>query len=384
MQTRARREGRGALQVVVRAMSVVVAATTALAVVSGCRGEMSELDRARRQAAKQSRSAEAHLALGRALLDAGLPNDAYVAFSRARELDPQGVEPAFELARTNLELRAADQGIAMAREALARDPKHVRAREVLGRLLLAKGDVEDAIRELERATREAPDFAEAHVSLASAHARAGDVQSALRVARRAAAAHPRSAEAHVVYADLLNRTDDKELAEKHYRAAIALDATQSGAMVRLAALLVGQGRDLQEARELAQKAEGLDPADGAAAATAAWALYKMGNTRDALQELYLCARAFPYNHRVWMLFHQALREQGMEEQAEAALRMAMQVAPRVPLTPEQRRRLRSELAEQSAEGGPVAVDIDALLGRGEPRDDEPAPATDTEGGPGPQ
>lgn len=382
MQTRAGREGGGASRVAVYAMWVGVVALAALLVAPGCRGEISELDRARRQAARQPRSAEAHLALGRALLDAGLANDAYVAFSRARALDPQGVEPAFELARTNFELRAADQGISMAKEALARNPKHARAREVLGRLLLAKGELGDAIRELEQAIADAPDLAEAHVSLAGAHARAGDTQAALRTARRAVAAHPRSPEAHVIYADLLSRTDQKDLAEKHYRAALGLDATQGAAMLRLAALLVGQGRDLQEARELAQTAEELDPSDGAAAATAAWALYKMGNTRDALQELHLCARAFPYNHRVWMLFHQGLKEQGLEEQAEMALQMAMQVAPRVPLTPEQQRRLRRELADQPAEGKPVAVDIDELLGRGARSDGEPGPSTDTQGGPG--
>ena len=366
-----------------------VAACLAVMMLAGCGRELSGLEKARRDVRKHPRSAEAYLGLGRALFEEKSYNDAYVAFSQARAIAPDDSEPAIETARTDLALGNAPHGIRMAKEAIKLNPKDARAHDILGQLLAVKRDTKPAIKEFKLAIKHDPTFPDAKIHLAYAYVQLKNDKAARETALKAVKAHPDEAAAHYAYGDILESAGQQDLAQKCYRTAIRLDQNHARAMLRLAALLVREDKDLQEARDLSQRAQKINPADGGPAATAAWALFKLGKRDAAIQELYICATSHPFNHKIWMLLSDALRAAGDEEGAAGALQMALQVAPRIPLTPQQRARLGKELASKRAAGKPIAVDVDKILGRkpkGEatepqrPPDDEASAPADTEAG----
>ena len=101
-----------------------------------------------------------------------------------------------------------------------------------------------------------------------------------------------------------------------------------------AEVLVRDGRDLEEAVELARQSGALDPAEGAPASLAAIALQKLERPEDALQTLHEAALNYPRNVRLWLMMATIYREQGDEERAARAAAIALQFAPRRRPVPE--------------------------------------------------
>jgi len=367
----------------------LVALIALIAAVTGCgKRELSPIGQALREVRNNPASGDAYIALGKAHVAAGNNNDAFVAFSTARELSPKDPVPACELARTGLELYDADRAIEMCRAALALKPDYPDCHVLLGRSYVMKKEPQAAIEHFERAVRYDPGHVDAQIDLVYAHAQSGNNQAALAAARRAVKANPKSARAHYTYAQVATNLRDSADAERELRKTIQLDPRHHAAMARLAMLLVDTEVNLGEARELARKAQEIDPSSGTAAATAAWALYKMGSEEEALQELLAASRSHPFNYKIWLMLSRALEDKGMKEDARRALAMAVRAAPRIPLTTQQRRLLAQKSTTSDSPGEPVRLDGGPATGEETPSSSpvpelpgSPAPATETQPSP---
>jgi tetratricopeptide (TPR) repeat protein len=90
--------------------------------------------------------------------------------------------------------------------------------------------------------------------------------------------------------DRVGRTDDTI---SEMRKVIALDANHVQALNYLAYTFSEQGKNLEEAEQLARKAMNLQPNDGFILDTLGWVLFKQGRTEDAIQYLESAFRAKP-------------------------------------------------------------------------------------------
>lgn len=305
-----------------------------------------------------------YLALGNAYSEEKAYNDAYVALKKAAELAPKDAEVAYKLSEVNLFLADADQGIAMAQAAIAIDPKQAKYHDLLARHLLLKGKPTEALPELQKAIDLDPRDPSPRLNMVSAYLLNGDKKRALESARDAIGVAPDNAPAHTVYGELLDQAGRRKEAADQLRAAIRLDDKDARPFLVLATILVADTNSLEEARTAAKKAAELDPGDGTAATVAALALYRMGKPTEGLREMDAAVRANPRNFRIWLLMARLLREQGQTDMAKVALQNAYRTAPRVPLTPEQRQKVREEAAKagKTKDGRPVAIDVGKVLG----------------------
>ncbi|MCE5219362.1 tetratricopeptide repeat protein [bacterium] len=305
-----------------------------------------------------------YLALGNAYIDQKAYNDAYVALKKAAELAPKDAEIAYKLSEANLYLADADNGIKMAQAAIAINPKQAKYYDLLARHLLLKGKPAEAIPELQKALDLDPRDPSPRLNMVSAHLLNGDKKMALDAARDAVGVAPDNAPAHTVYGELLDQAGRRKEAADQLRTAVRLDDKDARPFLVLSTLLIADPNSLEEARTVAKKAAELDPGDGTAATVAALALYRMGKPTEGLREMDTAVRANPRNFRIWLLMARLLREQGQTDMAKVALQNAYRTAPRVPLTPEQRQKVREEASKagKTKDGRPVAIDVGKVLG----------------------
>jgi tetratricopeptide (TPR) repeat protein len=167
------------------------------------------------------------------------------------------------------------------RALIAREPKHVRGRQLLAELLAHKGDVELAIQELNRALELAPDdvpnlclraalctsrakYDQAETDLKRAAKLAGfnpDVQvqlgvlfckrarwkEAIEPLRAAIASDPKHAAAHYHLGDAYNSVDDLQAALSAYEAAAQLEPQNERPLMRIGVVLDRLGRPAEAA-----------------------------------------------------------------------------------------------------------------------------------------
>jgi tetratricopeptide (TPR) repeat protein len=103
--------------------------------------------------------------LGVALIAAGRPDDAVVAFQRAAEAEPNNAGFHQNVARALLDRGSIAEAAAHAERAVALDGANPGAHDVLARTLIARGRYPDARREFERALQIDPAFAPAIAGL---------------------------------------------------------------------------------------------------------------------------------------------------------------------------------------------------------------------------
>ena len=91
---------------------------------------------------------------------------------KALDLDPYCVPALLSLAVQDLLLGDLDEGLEYAQSAARLDPDSFTSHEVLGRLLVAGGDLKRGTAELETAVQREPECAQCHFALASAYTQA--------------------------------------------------------------------------------------------------------------------------------------------------------------------------------------------------------------------
>jgi tetratricopeptide (TPR) repeat protein len=192
-------------------------------------GRAGDAARAFAEAGKLRPSAEAAYQEGMAWREAGEMNEAQLAFTRARQLDPRNAEIPYQLGlvclqagllaqaegelRDALTLRPDDAATLVAlgkveiarqrlseaveylRRAVALEPREVAGHLELGRALLGMGRLPEATKELEQAAKLAPESAEAQTTLGMAYHAGGRRAQARSALKKAIALNPRDAEA---------------------------------------------------------------------------------------------------------------------------------------------------------------------------------------------
>ncbi len=259
----------------------------------------------------------------------GRYNEAYAAYVRLAKRNPKDADAFVRLAECSFMLGDPDRGLKWIDAALKLEPS-ARAWDIKGRLLLQAGKPQAAIQAFRQALALDGRFNQARLDLAVAYQLAGRLDQAVATARQATLAEPDSADAFFVYGQALEAAGKLDEAEAAYRRAAKLAPDDARPLLRIASLLIRQGKRLTEARRLAQKANDLDPGEGEALVLAAQALIP-DDIDVAIRELVEVVRAHPLNSHAWQALSEALRAKGDLRRARIAAAMAAQVAPKQPL-----------------------------------------------------
>jgi Flp pilus assembly protein TadD len=142
-----------------------------------------------------SRSADAHNALGRALFLTERPSEAIPHFEAATSLDSGDERMFFNLASALLSVNRRRDGAAALRRAVAINPDFAEAHNNLGVTSLSSGQPHEAAAHFRAAVRGNPDYADAHSNLGAALASLGHFADAAVHLRRAVELAPTHAQA---------------------------------------------------------------------------------------------------------------------------------------------------------------------------------------------
>ncbi|HKE18800.1 MAG TPA: tetratricopeptide repeat protein [Kofleriaceae bacterium] len=209
--------------------------------------------------------ARVHNQEGIARASTGDAEAALFAFRRAAELDPEWSAPLCNLGAAFEIVGRAERAQSSYERALSVDPDNATARFNLARLLRHRGLVSAALAVLERSAASEPDSVFEPTELTALRAEIyieeGEVERATALLSEAVATAPTYPGGWVDLAGGWQAAGDRERAEDCLRIALELDPGHVGAKLRLADLLVRDGRYI-EAGQLACSAQSADP-DGA-------------------------------------------------------------------------------------------------------------------------
>ncbi len=200
--------------------------------------------------------AEPHLLLARSLRSQGKTDQALAALDAAEKAGATS-ELATERILTLGMGGRVDEGIALAREALAQHPQSARLHAALAALLFAAGAAEEGAQATDRALALDPDEPQPLRVRCEFRAASGRWPGARDDCTRYLGARPDDAGAHFMLGVALQRLGDAEAAASAYRKAAALDERDMRPRNNLAELLAQQG-DLEGALAAAQEAYRLD------------------------------------------------------------------------------------------------------------------------------
>ena len=302
------------------------------------------------EAARLDRSDRVWPHLHARLLEAGAPEAALALAEEALRRDPRAAPTLALRARLLDALGQADDAGAAWEALRAARPSSVEAALALGRRDLAAGDLDAAAEAMEAVTGRAPEAAAAWSFLAQIRRRNGDPDGAGDAAARARAAarspssgavgdpDPLLAAVEDLRADAAGReararraaaAGDTETAETIYRRLIAERPEEPALRYNLGNVLTRRGRP-DEAEAAYREALALDPESSPAMANLANLLVRSGRDAEA-DALYRRAAGNDPTHLPTLLGASSLRfQRGDLRGAERLLRQALEVAPDDP------------------------------------------------------
>jgi Flp pilus assembly protein TadD len=193
-----------------------------------------------------------------------------------------------------------------AREAAAEDPRSPLPHEVLGSLMLRRGDIAQAIESFNKAISLNANDVRAHLGLGNAYERKSDV----------------------------------ERAEASYRKVIQLAPRNPLGYNNLAWLYASNGRDLKEALNLAQQARALAPNVPTIIDTLGYVHYKRGEFARAAPLLQQAAQSMRDNAMLQYHLGMTMYRLGRNEDAVVALRRSLELDSKLAEGPQARKLLR--------------------------------------------
>lgn len=198
--------------------------------------------RAKAQGAPARERADAEIARGQQLEDAGDLRGAEAAFRAAVAADPAYPRAHLNLGNALQKQRRLAEAEAAQREAVRHDETYVPAWFNLGSILVEQARWADARAVLERVRTLQPDLADAEVLVAMTHEGDGDLVGACKALERALAIQPQLAGAWANLGGLLVQRKMPAEGEQALRRALELDPALGAAHANIAEIEMSRGR----------------------------------------------------------------------------------------------------------------------------------------------
>lgn len=211
------------------------------------------------------------------LLNAKNYSGAYQAFARSRQFNPGSLRPLLGMVEVDMSQGHTDDAVALLQAELEKSPASVELRQATGNTLTRAGRYDEAISQFQSLIQligPGANQADGYLRLGEAYRRKGDDASAiaaLETARRLAPDNPTVVSTLALTLDHAGRRDDAALL---YRETLRLKSDNGVAMNNLAYTITESGGNLDQALDLAKKAQELLPNTYEVTDTLGWVYLK--------------------------------------------------------------------------------------------------------------
>jgi tetratricopeptide (TPR) repeat protein len=292
-------------------------------------GNQEQAEGFRNLLAKRAQSGDpgAVAALARLVQQSSGPEAAITAIDAVKlDLTQPKNEPVLRMrVDAQVQLGQAKQALAAVDRALAKHPEEPALLDLRGRVLAALGRKDEARASFEQALAADPQYAPSHAGLGSLAVQAGDLPTALQQFDAAVAADPADPESAHRAAQIVLAQGNREDAEKRLRALLIRTPVHAGACNDLAWILAEEGRDLDLALDLAQRAVRLAPTPSPDFVdTLAYVQLARGEAADAVATLEPALQQHPDSGLLRYRLGLAQEKLGDKDAALAAFREALQ------------------------------------------------------------
>jgi tetratricopeptide (TPR) repeat protein len=183
-------------------------------------------------------------------------------------------------------------------KALETQPNNQRIKTVRILALYEAQMYQQAVAAAADAKRDHPDQPDFPRLQASAMFKAGDTGGAIQILESSVKAFPRDSSSQLALADLYSDTGRADDAEKILRQVIAAEPSNANALNYLGYILAQNGKDLDEAIRLVNRALQVEPGNGAYLDSLGWAHFQRGDLNEAEKYLGAAAERMPGNSEV--------------------------------------------------------------------------------------
>lgn len=223
------------------------------------------------------RLANAHMALGQ-------HDQAIAVIEKARAARPDPSMDAY-LLQTLVLARRWERAVAVGEQVRAARPNDPQVGRMLAQAMTGAGRIDDAVAVLQAERARRPEDPTALLALATTLADGKRESQALALLAEGEAAFGE----HVLYwfqkGAILERMQKREDAVAAFRKALDVDAEHAPTLNYLGYMLVEDGRELDEAVRLIQRAVAADPDNGSYLDSLGWAFFKQGKLGEARDQL---------------------------------------------------------------------------------------------------
>ena len=217
------------------------------------------------------------------------------------------------------------QALARVQQFVATNPSDPEGHVILGSVNLQLKNYSVAQTEFERAIQIDPKNVQAYMRLAKVADAQGQTDLAIAHYQKALDLQPKFPALATAIGNLYLTKQDFETARKYYAQALETDSNYAPAIANTAWVDAQEGRDLDVALSLAQKAKSLQPDMPSVTDTLAWVMYKRGNYTSATPLLRECVAKSPtsaeYHYHLGMDLVALGQKTDGKQELEAALRL---------------------------------------------------------------
>jgi len=215
------------------------------------------------------------------------------SYSNALKIDPENKQ-AFDIsgrtayslvARTYLALEEFENALRMLDKAVLKSPNDFDNRYFIALSYFRLEQYETALNRLEKAQQLDEKNAQVYSLRGAIYRNMGQNDLEIEEYKKSLGILPEDQNLLIRLADAYNEIDDKDNAEKYLKELLAIDPDNASALNYLGYLWAEQAKNLEEAKEMIERALEKDPNNGAYIDSLAWVFFQLGETEKALEEM---------------------------------------------------------------------------------------------------
>lgn len=266
-----------------------------------------------------------HLGLGQLNAKKNKWIQAEKEFETAIRLAPSDVAVLSSYADFMVARHQTQKALARVQQFVDSYPNNAQGHLILAALQYDSKNASAAQAEFERAVQIDPKNIQGYVKLAEFYQREHKTDAAIGQYQNALELQPKSAALITMLGNLYLEKNDLETARQYYARALEADPNFAVANANMAWVNAQEGKDLDIALGMAQKAKSVMPEAPSISDTLAWVMYKKGNYSGAIPLLQDCVKKSPdsamYHYHLGLALMAAGKKEAGRTQLQAALQM---------------------------------------------------------------
>jgi tetratricopeptide (TPR) repeat protein len=269
--------------------------------------------------------AAGHLALGQLYAAEKKWSEAEKEFGTSIQFDPANPTMLSAYVDFLVSRQQAPKAIALLQRFADANPNNPQGHIILGALQFNSKNSAAAQAEFERAIQIDPKSVQAYLRMAGIYQEQKQTDAAIGQYQKALDLQPKSAPLVTMIGNLYLEKGDLQTARKYYARALEADPDFPVANANMAWVDAQEGKDLDVALGMAQKAKSVMPEVPSISDTLAWVMYKKGNYTGAIPLLDECVKKTPESAQFRYHLGLALAATGQKERARTQLQAALEL-----------------------------------------------------------